>query len=122
MSDNITVGMFLKKKRKEKGFTLEQVGNYVGVTRATVSRWESNEIGNMRTDKVKSICECLGITTKEFLERSTTDDTNNKIEKVTPKEFQYEVKELLKKTTNLSEQQKQILLNTLDLLCSDDSK
>lgn len=122
MSDKITIGLFLKQKRKEKGFTLEHVGNYVGVSKATVSRWESNEIENMRTDKVKSICECLGITTKEFLERSAIVDTDNRIERITPQEFQYEVKELLSKTKNLSEQQKQYLLNTLDLLCSDDKE
>lgn len=122
MSDNISIGAFIKSKRKEKGYTLEYVGNYVGVSKATVSRWESNEIGNMRTDKVKSLCACLGITTKEFLERSTVISDIKEIKKITPKEFQYEVKELMNKTMNLTEQEKTLFLQTLEYICSDDKK
>ena len=92
VSNEITIGAFIKKKRKEKGYTLEQVGNYVGVSKATVSRWESNEIGNMRTDRVKSLCEILGISTKEFLERSTTCENTN-CEQVTKQDFAKEVKQ-----------------------------
>lgn len=119
MPNDITIGMFIKNKRKEKGYTLEQVGDYVGVSKATVSRWESDEIGNMRTDKVKSLCDCLGLTPKEFLERSTTNESANKIEKITPKEFQYEVKELLDKTFNINDQEKALLIQTLNLICSE---
>ena len=118
MINNVTIGEFIKSKRKDKGYTLEQVGNYVGVSKATVSRWESNEIGNMRTDKVKSLCECLEITTKEFLERSTINDDSVELEQITPREFQYEVKELLDKTINLTAQEKELLNNYLELVCS----
>lgn len=118
MSNQISIGAFIKKKRKEKGYTLEQVGNYVGVSKATVSRWESNEIGNMRTDRVKSLCEILEIPTKDFLERSTTAENSN-FEKITPKTFQQEVSSLLNKTTNLNEQEKTLLMQTLNFICSD---
>ncbi len=116
MPDKVTIGAFIKNKRKEKGYTLEQVGNYVGVSKATVSRWESNEIGNMRTDKVKTLCECLGITTNEFLERSIFEKDEH-AEQITAKEFQYEVKELLTKTT-ISDQEKALIEQTLEVICS----
>lgn len=42
--DTIKMGKFLKELRKEKGLTQEQLGEKIGVTNKTVSRWEN---GNM---------------------------------------------------------------------------
>ena len=44
-------GMLLKDRRNELALTQRQVANQVGVTEATVSRWESGDIDNMRRDK-----------------------------------------------------------------------
>lgn len=118
MPNEITIGMFIKKKRKEKGYTLEQVGNYVGVSKATVSRWESNEIGNMRTDKVKSLCECLDITTKEFLERSTINKDIKETKQITRKEFAIEVLSLLSKLADITDQERAFLEHSVELIKS----
>ena len=39
--DTVKIGKFLNELRKEKGFTQEQLGEKVGVTNKTVSRWEN---------------------------------------------------------------------------------
>ena len=39
--DQIRIGQFLQKLRKENGFTQEQLGERLGVARRTVSRWET---------------------------------------------------------------------------------
>lgn len=46
------IGARLREKRIERALTQKQVADYVGVTEATVSRWESGEIDNMRRDKI----------------------------------------------------------------------
>ncbi len=39
--DTRTIGNFLKELRKEKGLTQEQLGEKVGASNKTVSRWEN---------------------------------------------------------------------------------
>jgi transcriptional regulator with XRE-family HTH domain len=39
--DTVKTGAFLKELRKERGLTQEQLGEKVGVTNKTVSRWET---------------------------------------------------------------------------------
>lgn len=51
----------IKKRRLELGLTLEKVANYVGVSKATVSRWESGEIENMRRDRIAKLSEILKV-------------------------------------------------------------
>lgn len=41
--DTKKVGQFLKKLRNEKNMTQEQLGDIIGVTNKTVSRWETGD-------------------------------------------------------------------------------
>ena len=52
--------------RKEKGLTLEQVADIVGVGKSTVRKWETGMIANMKRDKIASLAKALG-TTPEYL-------------------------------------------------------
>lgn len=49
----------LSERRKELGLTLDEVATFVGVNKATVSRWESGGIDNMRLDKIPKLAEIL---------------------------------------------------------------
>lgn len=51
----------LKKRRLEKQLTLDDVGQAVGVSAATISRWESGDIANMRRDKIVKLAKALEI-------------------------------------------------------------
>ena len=39
--DQVQIGKFISELRKEKGLTQEQLGERLGVTQKTVSRWEN---------------------------------------------------------------------------------
>ena len=56
----------IKALRQEKGLTLEQVADVVGVGKSTVRKWETGMIANMRRDKIASLAKALG-TTPEYL-------------------------------------------------------
>lgn len=49
----------IKELRLQNNLTLEEVANIVGVTKATVQRWESGLIANMRRDKIVSLAKAL---------------------------------------------------------------
>ena len=50
-----TLSSVLKKRRKELGLTLAQIASMVGVAEATVQRWESGNIKNVRHEKVAKL-------------------------------------------------------------------
>lgn len=53
------MGNYLSERRKELGLTQREVAEEVGVAEATVSRWESGEIANMRRDKIAALAKVL---------------------------------------------------------------
>lgn len=63
----MTIGQLITEKRKEKGMTLEDVGKAVGVSKTTVSRWESGDIHKMKRDKIAALSKTLGIDPITFL-------------------------------------------------------
>ena len=52
----------IKNLRKEKGLTLEQVADVVGVGKSTVRKWETGMIANMKRDKIALLAKALGTT------------------------------------------------------------
>lgn len=52
----------IKKKRKERGMTLEEVAAIVGVSRQTLSRYETGIIGNIPSDKIELLAKALHTT------------------------------------------------------------
>lgn len=50
------------RRRKELGLTMEDVAKVVGVSKATVKRWESGEIENIKRDKIVSLADALHTT------------------------------------------------------------
>lgn len=67
----------LKNKRKELGLTMLEVAQKVGVSEATVSRWESGDIANMRRDKIVLLANALNVT-PAYIMGYEEMDTNNK--------------------------------------------
>lgn len=60
-------GNKLKKLRLEKGMTLEELGNKVGVGKSTVRKWETGMIANMRRDKIEKLAIALDVSPLEIL-------------------------------------------------------
>lgn len=54
--------------RMQSGLSLEEVGQAVGVSKSTVSRWESGNIKKIGLEKQELLSELFGIDVSEFLQ------------------------------------------------------
>ena len=52
----------IKQLRQDRGLTLEQVADIVGVGKSTVRKWETGMIANMKRDKIASLAKALDTT------------------------------------------------------------
>lgn len=59
--DDLEFKDLIKLRRSELHLTLEDIGNAVGVSKATVLRWESGEIKNLRRDKIAKLAKVLKV-------------------------------------------------------------
>lgn len=51
----------IKAKRIEKGLTNVELGELVGVSGSTISRWESGNIATMKQSRIAALAKALGI-------------------------------------------------------------
>ena len=70
----------LKQRRTELGLTMLDVAKLVGVSEATISRYESGNIKNMRRDRIEKYAKALQVSPSDFL------DISEEITPVEPKE------------------------------------
>ena len=54
-------------RRQELGLTLEEVGDYVGVGKSTVRKWEHGDIENMKRDKIALLSKILKLSPLTFI-------------------------------------------------------
>lgn len=67
--DQVKIGNFLKKLRKEKGITQEQLAEILNVSGRTVSRWETG-VSKPSTENIKTISLLCGISTDYLIKKN----------------------------------------------------
>lgn len=70
------MGQKIKQLREQKGMTLEELGDKVGVGKSTVRKWETGMIANMRRDKISKLASALGVSSSYLMdwEENLTDE------------------------------------------------
>lgn len=69
----------LKNRRIDLGLTLVDVADAVGVKAATVSRWESGDIENMRRDRIEALAKVLQLSPLVILGYEPIEDNKSAI-------------------------------------------
>ena len=68
MTNNIkSVGVLIRDRRTELRITQKEVADFVGVSEATVSRWESGHIDNMRRDRIAALSKILRLSPLDIM-------------------------------------------------------
>lgn len=63
----MNIGDIMRTRRQELGLTLEEVGDYVGVGKSTVRKWEHGDIENMKRDKIALLSKILKLSPLTFI-------------------------------------------------------
>lgn len=67
-----SIGNLIRSKRTEKGVSLSGLGNHLGYTPQFISNWERG-VSNPPLEKIRPICEYIGISIKEAKEALIND-------------------------------------------------
>ena len=78
--DQIKVGNFIAAMRKEQGLTQESLGEKLGVTNKTISRWETGKY-MPDIDKLQELSTCLGVSVNELLSGEKIENADDFVRK-----------------------------------------
>ena len=119
----------IREKRIELGMTMKEVADKVGVSEATISRWESGEIANMRRGAIFSLAKTLNISPNEIM--GWKDTPLIAAEEIAPYGKKVTEADLNKMLTSggilmfgdkkLTEEQKKVLLSVAAAMVKEDS-
>lgn len=92
------IGRKINRLRTEKGMTLEELGDKVGVGKSTVRKWEKGIIANMKRDKILKVAEALE-TSPSYL-MGWEDESNNTVTKFKSKDTISKIEDDIIKNVN----------------------
>ena len=78
----MNMGDKIHQLRLEKGLTLEELGNKVGVGKSTVRKWENGIIANMKRDKIILISKALDTTPAYLMGWNEESNESSKAKKI----------------------------------------
>lgn len=66
----------IKAKRKEMGLTMKEVADRIGVSEATVSRWESGSVGSMKRQNVAALARLFDVSPAVLMDWEEYEEEN----------------------------------------------
>ena len=107
-------GTLIKQKRKEKKMTLEEVSQYIGLSKSTLSKIENNKIENLKRSTLISLSNLLDISPIELI-----DGIEYEVEQtITINGFKTQVNHLLHQTIGLNDSEKSLIKDYVSLICT----
>ena len=76
--EQVAIGRFIAKKRKEQNLTQEQLAERLGVSNKTISKWETGKCMPDYT-VIKSLCEELQITVSELMDAEEMEEKSVRV-------------------------------------------
>jgi len=74
----------IRERRLELGLTTDEVAKVVGVSNATISRWETGNIKNQRRDKLELLAKALRTTPAQLMGWADTSTPASSIDNILP--------------------------------------
>ncbi|MGZ2417161.1 transcriptional regulator with XRE-family HTH domain [Staphylococcus caledonicus] len=70
----------MKQSREKRGITLAELGRKIGKTEATVQRYESGNIKNLKNDTIESIANALNVNPAYLMGWIDEDKDNDEVQ------------------------------------------
>ena len=109
-----TKGKNISEARKNAGLTMEELGKMVGVSRATIKRYESGEIANIPDDKIEKIAKATKVSETFLMGRDTLKKENAAFHARILKDA--ELQELIKDFLMLDKTDQELITNMIQSL------
>jgi len=94
--DNIKIGEFISKLRKEKGLTQAELAQKLNVTNKAVSKWETGK-GMPDIYLIEPLAEALGVSITEFIKGEKINKDEVKSENIVKETIEFAKEEINKK-------------------------
>lgn len=105
----------LKERRQSLRLTLEQVGDFVGVGKSTVRKWENGMINNIGSDKIQKYAQILQISPLDIINKEIVSKEDKDLQKDLEKLIQELDNGLYSKdTAEYDEETRQLLIASLE--------
>ena len=109
-----TKGRNILEARKNAGLTMEELGKMVGVSRATIKRYESGEIANIPDDKIEKIAKATKVSEAFLMGWDTLKKENAAFHARILKDA--ELQELIKDFLTLDKTDQELIKNMIQSL------
>lgn len=107
----MSIGEKIKCRRKELNLTMLDVAKLTGVSEATVSRWESGDIANMRRHRIIALANALQVSPAYLMGWEELPDSAEQSEEELDRE-------IIEGYSRLSEENKKIVSDLIEVLLS----
>lgn len=109
-----TKGRNILQARKKAGLTLEELGEKVGVSKATIKRYETGEITNIPSDRIELIAKATGVSESFIMGWEELKEDNASFHAYMLKDKK--LQDMVKKYYQLSDNDKELINNMIDSL------
>lgn len=110
-----SMGLRIYQKRKEYGYTMEELGNLLGVNKTAVNKWEKGIVENIKQSTIKKMADIFECSPTWLM---GLDEMIEAAESTFP-ELNKERIELIEKYSKLSTSQQKIIMDTINAFLLD---
>ena len=81
------MGTIIKKLRREKGITQEELGKIIGVQRSTINKYEKGFVKNMKRSSIQTMADYFGVSPSYLLGISASQESVSEMRPIRLKKF-----------------------------------
>lgn len=80
--DMISLGINIRRRRESLGMTQEQLGEYVGLTKASISKYEDGKIKQMTIDMLAAFTRALKVHVDDLIGKESETESDKVLEMI----------------------------------------